>query len=387
MARRSLGALGAWVLACSVAVGAGPAVAASAAGDSPAESPDVGECAYQFGMAAGRQDWTTMSDAGIADALGVGAATQADVNAWRILGERFVATWTTQLPEDQGGWRVVVGVRDLQNSEVAALKERLRSITHVPVEVANRDFSRAEFFDLTNRAMAAGGWVSNWIRPDAGLVIEEATVECLAPVREALLTATGKAPIEGAAADAAYAALMRPFGESEIAGWVPDDGQPAVLLRAGAPVNTAVGGGIAGGWVVESPPPANEGQVTPEVVTPETPAPEVAPPDRGAKQVTSAVASRVKISSTARVAASSRAKVKVTVKVPGVRAPEGKVTISWGKGAKVTTVTLKKSAKGTVTVRLPKLAKGKYKLTAHFVPADAHRVLGSASKVRGLRII
>ena len=60
-------------------------------------------------------------------------------------------------------------------------------------------------------------------------------------------------------------------------------------------------------------------------------------------------------------------------------APTGTVTITWGSGAKnKATVALKASHKGTLTYRLPKLAKGKWKAKLVYTPSNA--VYRSAKK-------
>lgn len=59
-----------------------------------------------------------------------------------------------------------------------------------------------------------------------------------------------------------------------------------------------------------------------------------------------------------------RAKVTVRVKAAGLARPKGTVTVKYGK--KSVKVKLKASKKGKVTVRLPKLKKGKYKITVRF---------------------
>ena len=64
------------------------------------------------------------------------------------------------------------------------------------------------------------------------------------------------------------------------------------------------------------------------------------------------------------VKARKRAKVVVRVKVSGYAKPAGTVRIKYGK--KTVKAKLKASAKGKVTVRLPKLTKGRYKLTVRF---------------------
>src|SRR5690606_15845553 len=61
-----------------------------------------------------------------------------------------------------------------------------------------------------------------------------------------------------------------------------------------------------------------------------------------------------------------RASVTVRVRAAGVARPSGTVTVRYGK--KAVKVKLKVKAKGKVSVRLPKLKKGKYTIRATFTP-------------------
>jgi hypothetical protein len=64
--------------------------------------------------------------------------------------------------------------------------------------------------------------------------------------------------------------------------------------------------------------------------------------------------------------------------VKGIANAAGKITVSWAKGTK--TVKLKKANKGTVTVRLPRLAPGKYRLTVKFTPTSARTLASKSTK-------
>jgi len=80
---------------------------------------------------------------------------------------------------------------------------------------------------------------------------------------------------------------------------------------------------------------------------------------------------RVKSSTTITLSASKvekavAAKVRAVVKVPEQASPAGTAMVSYGKSSK--TVALKSSAKGKITVTLPKLKAGKYQIRAAFDP-------------------
>ncbi|MCR6688216.1 Ig-like domain repeat protein [Cellulomonas sp.] len=80
----------------------------------------------------------------------------------------------------------------------------------------------------------------------------------------------------------------------------------------------------------------------------------------------------------AKVKAGTRAKAVVTVKAAGMTAPTGKVTVT--VGSKKAIVTLGASAKGKVTVTLPAMPRGSYKVKAAFAPSTtAAAVLKPAS--------
>jgi hypothetical protein len=179
------------------------------------------------------------------------------------------------------------------------------------------------------------------MRPDAGLVIVEAPPWCIDQARAALVATTGQAPIEGEEAAAVYSAVTS-GPSSDIAGWSAPSGHPEVLLRAN--------------WIIEASGPGSE-QAVPE-----------------------AVDSTVKVVGTVRFAASDKPKVKIKVGIPGLSYPAGKVLLTWGSaGRKV--VSVKKSAKGTVEVTLPKLAKGRYGLNVRFTPTDPAVKASKAKKV------
>lgn len=73
------------------------------------------------------------------------------------------------------------------------------------------------------------------------------------------------------------------------------------------------------------------------------------------------------------VKAGKRAKVKVTVAAAGMPKPNGTVKVKYGK--KTVKATLKASAKGKITVKLPALAKGRYAVKVTFVPSTKSKKL------------
>ena len=73
-----------------------------------------------------------------------------------------------------------------------------------------------------------------------------------------------------------------------------------------------------------------------------------------------------------------RAKVTVRVKVAGLKKPAGTITLKYGK--KKVKVKVKAKHAGKVTVRLPKLAKGRYKLVASFKPSGSTARYATSAK-------
>ena len=81
------------------------------------------------------------------------------------------------------------------------------------------------------------------------------------------------------------------------------------------------------------------------------------------------------------VKAKKRATVKVKVKVAGLAKPAGTVTVKYGKRS--TKVKLKASAKGKVSVKLPKLKKGRYSIKVSFKPTGSSaRYIGSGKAAK-----
>lgn len=79
------------------------------------------------------------------------------------------------------------------------------------------------------------------------------------------------------------------------------------------------------------------------------------------------------------ISAKSKGKLTVTVKVSGVSTPGAKLTVLDGK-KKIKTVTLKSSAKGKVSISLPKLKKGTHKITVTYA-GTANVKADSSSRV------
>ncbi|MDR1151465.1 MAG: Ig-like domain-containing protein, partial [Bifidobacteriaceae bacterium] len=190
--------------------------------------------------------------------------------------------------------------------------------------------------------------------------------ECLAAAAEAIQAATGQAPLQGADAAAFYAGATSALTYAN--SWTPPPA-PVVLLTPGLAVTplhgaifVAPGGTDGAGFSTSS--------VSRSGVTD---AGKRAAPKVGAKtRVTAKVAK-------AKIGRGTRATVKVTVKVPGSAKPTGKVAVSWGSRTKA--VTLKASAKGKVTVKLPRLSRGTYRLTVRYVDS-AGKATSSSKAVR-----
>lgn len=120
-------------------------------------------------------------------------------------------------------------------------------------------------------------------------------------------------------------------------------------------------------------------------------------PGRSSATATSAATAKVakvtpsvSVSAPASVKATARARITVKVTAPQVTtAPAGTVTITWGSGAKrKATVALKAGHQGTLTYRLPKLAKGKRTVTVSYAPAatDAtHLTTAKSSRTLTIR--
>jgi hypothetical protein len=323
-------------------------------------------------------DWTELSSAAVADLVARGQLSAADFRAWQILGERFVATWQVTLPVDGDPERLVVGIWNLRDSEAEGFRVLLRPISHLEIEVENRSFSRAQLIELHKSVVSAfgapGGWVGLYVRDYAGLVLVEALPACLDEARAALIHSTGLTPIEGSDADAIAAAVVPPqggFAQAEI--WGPTGEHPEVLLR-GNRVNTPeTGAGFNPGEGVIS---------SDETVTDAADGP--ANQITVSNAMTKPVKPILKVSVKERIKASSRIKVKVTVRGSGINRPVGKLTISWGKGRK--TVAIRGSDQGTVTVRLPSLPLGRYRLSVQF-KSRGDLILDSSLKRFRFRVV
>jgi len=90
------------------------------------------------------------------------------------------------------------------------------------------------------------------------------------------------------------------------------------------------------------------------------------------RTLTTATVPKVKPGLTAKLSAtkvSHTKRVSVAVRVTGQSGPSGKVTVTYGK--KHLTTTLKTSGHGKVSVRLPTLKKGTYKVTVTFAPTGS----------------
>ena len=83
------------------------------------------------------------------------------------------------------------------------------------------------------------------------------------------------------------------------------------------------------------------------------------------------------------IKAKQRGKVTVTVKISGIKKPTGKLLIRDGKKT-IKTVTLKAKHQGKVTVKLPKLKKGKHKISAQLKATK--QLAKSTSPKKNLRV-
>lgn len=88
-----------------------------------------------------------------------------------------------------------------------------------------------------------------------------------------------------------------------------------------------------------------------------------------------------------KIKASQKAKATITVKLGSLtKKPTGKLKVTFGKKSK--TYTLKASKKGVLKITLPKLAKGKHKVSAKFTPSKTYKkyVKAKNSKKVSLRV-
>ena len=95
---------------------------------------------------------------------------------------------------------------------------------------------------------------------------------------------------------------------------------------------------------------------------------------------------KVTVKAKKKVKAGKRAKLVVRVKAAGLARPTGKVIVKYGKKSIKAKLVAKR--KGKVVVRLPKLAKGKYKITVTYKPNAKSKnfVTKSTSKALTLRV-
>ena len=106
-----------------------------------------------------------------------------------------------------------------------------------------------------------------------------------------------------------------------------------------------------------------------------------------AKVKVTKVSPKVTVKVAKKASTAKRVKVTVRVKAPHLTSkPTGKVKITYGK--KTRTVTLKAKHKGKVTVSLPRLSQGSYKIRARYAPAKKWRpyVKAKNSKKSTLRV-
>lgn len=80
----------------------------------------------------------------------------------------------------------------------------------------------------------------------------------------------------------------------------------------------------------------------------------------------------------------ARSKVTVRIKAKGLEKPRGTVKVK--VGTKTVRATLKAKHRGKVTVRVPRLAKGRYKVSASFRPTTAHTRYLTTGKAKKLTL-
>jgi hypothetical protein len=117
---------------------------------------------------------------------------------------------------------------------------------------------------------------------------------------------------------------------------------------------------------------------SPPVIVAVPPAPVADPP---VSAESGKAAAKVSVSvSKARVSRSVKPAVRVKVSVAGVKNPTGKIRLAWDGGKK--TVKLRKADHGRVVVRLPRLAKGSYAITAKYFSGSSATRNATARPIR-----
>ncbi|MDR0432785.1 MAG: hypothetical protein LBH48_05695 [Bifidobacteriaceae bacterium] len=352
------GALASWGTV-QAACASSPAVQAS--GTSTQAASDPCDDVYTGGW----QDWTQ---------AGPQAAPVAGDDFWKafsILGDRFVDLWS-ELDPDGNSRHLVVGVWNLKPSEVSSVEARLHQ-GGVAAVVKALPYSRAQVNALAGQVIEAmkqaGGWSSFGARHFIGAVEVVYRPECVAAAAVAIEAATGKAPLQGAEAAAFEQAAFAHIANGDQ--FTPPL-EPIVVLTGG---------------VVE--PAHMELAIAPPSAPPAPPVPPTGSGTVGLTTVDKQARAKVKAKVSAKptkkkITRGTKARVKVSVKVPKGAKAVGKVIVSWGEKSK--TVNLKASAKGKVTVKLPRLKAGKYRLTAQFVD-QAGQVAPAWSKGANLTVV
>ncbi|MDR1295570.1 MAG: Ig-like domain-containing protein [Bifidobacteriaceae bacterium] len=323
-------------LAAVLAIWAGPPASGADALDDPPESCDTVD-------SGSWRDWVDMGSPSLApDAVAYPVA----MAAWQVLGERFIEIW---MEGDAAHQTYAVGVWNLRQDEIADLTSRLAAAGVSGVEWRHRGYSRAQVNALVaaveTALRAAGGWTAYGPMHHVGVVSVSYLPECLAAAAVAIEATTGRAPLQGADAAAFYAGVSA--ARIDAGAWTPPS-EPVVVLTPGSrPVAQPA---------TDSAP--SSGKVS-------------ARSGRAAKTTVVAKAG------TATLRAGGRATVTVSVKVAGSPRPVGTVVVSWGKGTK--TATLKASAKGKVTIRLPRLSRGTYKVKAKYIDSNGKATSSSAA--------
>jgi hypothetical protein len=91
---------------------------------------------------------------------------------------------------------------------------------------------------------------------------------------------------------------------------------------------------------------------------------------KAVKVTVAKVKATVRVTVPSSIGASGRATARVKVSAGSLK-PTGKVVVSWGAGkSQSVTAELSAQSKGTVSVRLPKLARGTYRVWASYAGSD-----------------
>jgi hypothetical protein len=255
----------------------------------------------------------------------------------------------------------VIAVRGLTPGEPAALGARLEAAGLGHTELVSRAYSRSQVDELAARVAHAVNTVGNWswfgpIYRTGVVDVGVRNPDCAILIAAAVEAATGRAPMTG---DAAEDLFGTPNPTEELASQTP-----VVTVRVGEVVHL------------------------PDFVSTD---PVAGPAALGhsirAKEAAGSAAKPAKVTASAvktKLIRTAKPILRVTVKVPGVKRPAGTVRVSWGSSFKA--VRLKASAKGKVTVRLPRVARGMHRFTVTYADSSG-TVRGATAKAVRVRVL